>query len=103
MDEDSILKLQETIQKASETGDTSALVAGSQSMLSGFSPWGLFFGFAFSIFGLAFFRRGRKNQNHGLTGIGLALMIYPYFVYNPWLVFGIGAGLCFAAYRIWNR
>mgnify|MGYP000968167150 CR=1 FL=1 len=83
--------------------DTNALLSGSEGFLAGISLWTLFFGFAFSVFGIAFFRRGRKIGNYGLIGIGIALMVYPYFVYNPWAVFGLGSALCFGAYRIWNN
>lgn len=68
----------------------------------GMSGWTLFFGFAFGVFGWWIFRQGRKKSNIGLIGIGIALMVYPYFVYEPWLCFAVGAGLCFGAYRIWK-
>jgi hypothetical protein len=75
----------------------------SGGLLAGFSLWTLFFGFAFSVFGWWIFKEGKKKQNYGLIGIGIGMMIYPYFVYNPWAVFLVGAGLSFAAYKIWNR
>jgi len=27
------------------------------------------------------------------VAIGLVLMVYPYFIYNSWLLWGIGVGL----------
>ncbi len=72
-------------------------------MLAGFSMWTLFFGFAYGVFGWFIFRHGRKKQNFALIGIGIALMVYPYFVTSPWPCFLVGAGLCFGAYKLWER
>ena len=102
MDEESLKKLQEAAQSASE-GDTSALLAGGESFLSNFSFWSILFGLAFSCYGIAAFRRGKKNTNLALMGIGIALMAYPYFIYNTYAVFGIGVVLTFAAYKLWNH
>jgi hypothetical protein len=71
------------------------------SMLAGFSMWSLFFGFAFGVFGWWIFKQGRQKRHFGIIGVGIALMVYPYFIYNPWACFLVGAGLCFAAYRMW--
>ena len=45
----------------------------------------------FSIVGYAAFRYGRKNSETKPLLIGIALMLYGYFVSNPWVSFGIGA------------
>lgn len=92
-------QLQEQLQKAAESGATGD-VGG---LLGSFSMWTLFFGFAFGVFGWWIFKQGRKKQNFGLIGIGIALMVYPYFVTKPLASFLIGGGLCFGAYKIWNR
>jgi drug/metabolite transporter (DMT)-like permease len=85
------------LQKVAETGDTSSLFAG-------LSLATLFIGFVASVFGWFIFKHGRKNQNFGLIGIGIAMMVYPYFVTaNAWLCFGIGAVLGYFAYKLWNR
>lgn len=47
----------------------------------------------FSIVGYAAFRYGRKNHETKPLLIGIALMLYGYFVSNPWVSFGIGAAL----------
>jgi hypothetical protein len=84
-----------------ETDLIGSLQSSVQS--STFSPWALFFGFVFSVFGFTFFRRGRSRGNLALIGVGLASMIYPYFIYSPWAVFWIGLVLCLFAYKLWNK
>ena len=74
-----------------------------ESLFAGISFWTILFGIAFSCYGIAAFRRGRKNANLGLMGIGIALMVYPYFIYNAYAVFGIGVVLSFIAYKLWNH
>ncbi|MBS1963863.1 MAG: hypothetical protein JST04_16755 [Bdellovibrionales bacterium] len=96
------------IQDAAESGDVSSLLdqmggGDSGGLFSGFTFWGIFWGFAFSVFGWWIFKQGRKKMNPGLIGIGIALMVYPYFVTSPWPCFLIGAGLCGAARFIWDR
>jgi len=49
--------------------------------------WGLLYG---SI-GLGFFMYGRKQRAVVPLLCGLALMIFPYFVTNVWLLVAIGA------------
>jgi hypothetical protein len=80
-----------------DLGELQNLAAGGPFTFNG---WTLFWGFAFSTFGLWVFRRGRKWGSTKLVLLGLALLIYPYFVANPWLCFTIGAGLSFLAYRV---
>lgn len=50
----------------------------------------------FGVIGLVAFRRGRKSGRHRTTGLGVALMFYPYLVSRTWLLFVIGAVLCAA-------
>ncbi len=54
---------------------------------------GLFANLLFSLIGLIFFRRGKKEAEYNLIFLGLALMIFPYFVENHFLLWGIGLGL----------
>jgi len=61
----------------------------------------LFAGFAFGIVGFYMLKEGRRKANWGIVLIGLALMIYPYFISTAWLSWVIGIGLCFLAYKIW--
>jgi hypothetical protein len=56
--------------------------------------WGLLFGCC----GLGFFVYG-KNQRAVIPLVcGLALMVFPYFVSNTWLMLGIGATLMAVPY-----
>ncbi len=51
-------------------------------------------GIIFGVIGLSSLNYGRKLTLWQPAGIGLALIIYPYFCGNAWLSWGIGAGLC---------
>jgi hypothetical protein len=51
--------------------------------------WGLLFG---SI-GLGYFLYGKKQRAVVPLVCGLALMLFPYFISNPYLLAGIGAAL----------
>lgn len=62
----------------------------ANSLFMGFSMYGLFFGFIFSMVGLGFFRYGKKNDKLYHMIIGIILMIYPYFVTNPIYIVLIG-------------
>ena len=58
-----------------------------------FSPYGLLASFVFSTLGLGSFSYGRKLDLWKPRAIGVALMVYPYFIGNVWLLWGIGSGL----------
>jgi hypothetical protein len=47
----------------------------------------------FSFVGLAAFRYGKKNAEPRPIFLGLALMVYGYFVSNAWVSLGVGAAL----------
>jgi len=62
------------------------------------SPAYIFFAIVFGLAGIAAFRLGRKRQQHVTTGLGVALMLYPYAVGSTtWLVV-IGLALCGAVW-----
>ena len=48
----------------------------------------------FGIFGFAAYRYGKKAPRSGPFWIGIALMAYPYFISETWLMYAVGAGLC---------
>jgi hypothetical protein len=103
MDPEQLQKmLQDQLDKSARGEHTDAL-GGFGGLLGGFSLWTLFFGFAAGVFGWFIFKHGKKKQNLGLIAIGIAMMVYPYFVYNPWLCGLTGAVLGYGAYRIWER
>lgn len=58
----------------------------------------LFAGFLFGTIGLAAFVYGKKSQNWKPMTTGVALMAYPYFIANVWLVYVIGIALCASLY-----
>ena len=54
------------------------------------SPGALFANLLFSLIGTAAFIYGRKSENIRAVVIGIALGVYPWFVTNVWLLYGIG-------------
>lgn len=58
-----------------------------------FSPYNLLAGFIFGTIGWGAFSYGRKLELWQPKSIGLGLMIYPYFIGNRYLLWGIGVGL----------
>ena len=65
------------------------------------SGWNLFGAFLFSLIGLAAFRYGKKALQFQTMLIGVGLMLFPYVVTATWLLYVVGAALCFALY--WFR
>lgn len=58
--------------------------------------------FIFGTFGIYLFRHGKKRAHGPVLAIGIALMIYPYFIENLFLLWAIGVGLLALAYRLLN-
>jgi apolipoprotein N-acyltransferase len=52
----------------------------------------------FGIVGLVAFVRGRRASQPRLRWLGLALMLYPYVVWQTWLLYLVGAGLTLAVW-----
>ena len=63
------------------------------SAASGFSVATIIAGLLFGTIGFAAFIYGKKQGSWKPLVIGLVLMGYPYFVTDPFWLFGIGAGL----------
>ena len=59
--------------------------------------------FVYGTFGIYIFKHGRKQANGPIVALGVALMIYPYFFENPYLVWGVGAVLSERAYKVMQR
>lgn len=53
------------------------------------------------VAGWIIFRRGRKFGIPRLTWIGVVLMIYPDFIPDPWLMWGVGLALLWLAVNKW--
>ena len=59
-------------------------------------------GLIFGIVGLYVFRRGRKESSMRLVMLGLALMIYPYFVDGAAMNWIVGFVLTGVSYYYWG-
>ena len=58
----------------------------------------LFAGLLFGAVGMGAFAYGRKQRRALPFLIGVALMVYPYFFDDAWLLYGIGAVLIAALF-----
>lgn len=67
------------------------------------TPANLFGALIFGIVGLAAFRYGKKVRTGSPMVIGVALMVYPYFVSRTWLLYMIGLALCAGFYLLRGR
>ncbi len=65
-------------------------------------PSTLFVIIVFSAVGLAAFRRGKRESNILCLLLGIALMVYPYFVEGLLLNVAIGAALTAAVWYSWG-
>jgi hypothetical protein len=52
----------------------------------------------FSTLGYAGYRYGKKVSVRTTKWIGIALMLYPYVIWETWLMYTVGAGLCIGLY-----
>ena len=64
----------------------------------GINWWNIFGGIIFGIIGWCAFIHGKKEKNWRVMVLGIALMVYPYFVPNVILFYIIGIGLTAALY-----
>ncbi len=58
----------------------------------------LFAGLLFGAVGMGVFVYGKKQRKAWPFLIGTALMVYPYFFDDPWLLYGIGVVLIAALF-----
>ncbi|MCE9591699.1 MAG: amino acid transport protein [Planctomycetes bacterium] len=52
--------------------------------------WQLTLGMVFGAIGMGWFAYGKKQQHMVALGVGLLLMVFPYFVPNPWAMGAAG-------------
>ena len=52
----------------------------------------------FSVIGIVAFWYGKRRGRSRMRWLGLALMLYPYVVWQTWLLYLVGAGLSIAAW-----
>jgi len=57
-------------------------------------------GFVFGVFGMALIKRGKQQANLSTALIGTVLIMYPYFVENPFLMWAIGFSLLVVGYKL---
>ena len=69
-----------------------------KAMNFNFSPAAIISGLIFSTVGFFVFMHGKKNKKTRPFAIGIALMVYPYFISNAWLMTGIGLALSATLY-----
>jgi len=62
------------------------------------TPGSIFGAIVFGAIGMGAFVHGKRTGQAKAMLIGVALMVYPYFVDDGMLVFLIGAGLCSLLY-----
>ena len=55
-------------------------------------------GLLFGTLGIGVFMYGKKMASWKPLVIGIALMAYPYFVPQTWLIYTIGCALCLLLY-----
>ncbi len=65
-------------------------------------PSTIFVIIVFSAVGLAAFRRGKREGNMLCLILGIALMVYPYFVEGLFLSVAIGATLTAGVWYSWG-
>ncbi len=65
-------------------------ISKDDDLIFGYSLWGLFGSFFFSILGFVAFRYGRKLGKIAPIIVGLVLMLYPYFLKNTIAIFSVG-------------
>ncbi len=58
------------------------------------SPAALFASLLFGAIGLVAFMIGKKSYRWKPLSFGIALMVYPYFFSQIWLLYVIGCALC---------
>ena len=52
----------------------------------------------FSIAGMVAYYAGKRRDHRRSRWLGLALMLYPYVVWQTWLLYLVGAGLSIAVW-----
>ncbi len=68
-----------------------------------FSVSSLIAGFVFGVVGVYFIKEAKRLGNLTALCYGLALLVYPYFVSNPWFAWPIGVALTVIGYKQLGR
>lgn len=70
-------------------------IIGDIASGGGFSSGSIISALIFSIIGMGYFGYGKKNHRNIILFTGVALMCYPYFVYDTLMIIAVGMELCF--------
>lgn len=62
------------------------------------TPGSLFGAILFGAIGMGAFVHGKRVASAPVMLIAVLLMVYPYFVSEAWLVYALGALLCYGLY-----
>ncbi len=65
-----------------------------------FSLSGIAAGLVFGFWGMILLKKGKTDAHIPNMVIGLSLMIYPYFIENVYLLWGVGFALIVLAYKL---
>ena len=66
------------------------------------SPGYLWGALLFGMLGFAALRRGRKTEQLGLMISGIALMVFPYWVGQTWILWAVGTALSIWVFYTWS-
>lgn len=58
-------------------------------------------GLLFGSIGVGYLLYGKKQQRQAALFCGIALIVYPYFIGDPWLLWAIGIALM-AVPKVWK-
>ena len=72
---------------------TGSLGVDPMALLDATSPTVLIVGVILSVFGMAYFSYGKKQEMAMPMICGLTLTIFPFFVSSLWILLGVGAVL----------
>ena len=67
------------------------------------TPANLFASLAFGVVGMGAFMYGKKISGIRAMGLGVALMVYPWFVDPTWLLYTVGLALTAALFVFRDR
>ncbi|WP_347355997.1 hypothetical protein [Bdellovibrio sp.] len=67
-----------------------------------FDGWSLVAGLLFSLIGWWLYRQGKYKDEKRFKYVGVALMVYPYFVRGALMNWAVGLLLCGYAYYWWD-
>lgn len=91
-------EMEELSGQAEDAASLMGSKAKQDNMIMGFQPGALIAGIVFATFGLYAFGRGKKRQNMPLMFIGVALLVFPYFVRETLWTIVVGGILCVGFY-----